>query len=156
MKKLIFMIPLFFVSCVEKDISSILIQNNKSSDINLFEGEYAVHFMEKQDSIFSFPISDEEISEVKKTYEKQNIKNYEKETLVTDDKPLIMPATDIKYIINFTDGSKQIFIIRTDFRKNPLDVEKYENLKKFIEKIDKTIKSKKEIQNTSKSDFLHL
>lgn len=144
------------MSCVEKEISSILIQNNKSSDINLFEGKYALHFMEKEDSIFSFPISDEEISEVKKTYEKQNIKSYEKETLVTDDKPLIMPATDIKYIINFTDGSKQIFTIRTDFRKNPLDVEKHENLKKFIEKIDKTIKSKEETQNISKSDFLHL
>jgi len=156
MKRLIFIIPLLFVSCVEKDISSILIEYNKSSDINLFEGKYTVHFMEKQDSIYSFPISEEEIIDVKKTYEEENVKNYDKKILVTDDKPLIMPATDIKYIVNFTDGSNKIFTIRTDFRKNPLDVEKYKNLKKFIEKINKVIKSKKEVQKASKSDFLYL
>lgn len=149
------MLPLIFMSCMKNDIDSITVQYNMSSEINLFKGSYVVHFLNKDDVYYNFAISENEIVEIKKTYNNQNISNYEKELLIVDDKPLIMPSTDIKYIINFSNGGKQIFIIRTDFRKNPLDKEKYQNLKVFIDKINSIIKSKNEIRNAEKSNTLY-
>lgn len=143
------------MSCMKKDITSVIVQYNMSSEINLFEGSYIVHDMNKNDIFYDFPISENEINEVKETHSNQNISNYEKELLVVDDKPLIMPTSDIKYIINFSNGSKQVFIIRTDFRKNPLDEEKYKSLKVFIDKINSIIKSKEEIKKAQKSNALY-
>lgn len=155
MRKIIFILPLIFMSCVKRDITSVIVQYNMSSEINLFEGSYIVHDMNKNDIFYDFPISENEINEVKKTHSNQNISNYEKELLVVDDKPLIMPTSDIKYIINFSNGNKQVFIIRTDFRKNPLDEEKYKSLKVFIDKINSIIKSKEEIRKAQKSNALY-
>lgn len=143
------------MSCMKKDITSIVVQYNMSSEINLFKGSYVVRFMNKDDVYYNFPISEKEINEIKKAYNNQNISNYEKELLIVDDKPLIMPTSDIKYIINFSNGNKQSFIIRTDYKKNPLDIEKYQNLKIFIEKINNIIKSKEEIKNVEKSNALY-
>ena len=155
MRKIIFILPLIFMSCMKKDITSIVVQYNMSSEINLFKGSYVVRFMNKDDVYYNFPISEKEINEIKKAYNNQNISNYEKELLIVDDKPLIMPTSDIKYIINFSNGNKQSFIIRTDYKKNPLDIEKYQNLKIFIEKINNIIKSKEEIKNVEKSNALY-
>jgi hypothetical protein len=155
MRKIIFILPLIFMSCMKKDITSVVVQYNMSSEINLFKGSYVVHFMNKDDVYYNFPISEKEINEVKKAYNNQSISNYEKELLIVDDKPLIMPTTDIKYVINFSNGNKQSFIIRTDYKKNPLDIEKYQNLKVFIEKINNIIKSKEEIKNAKKSNALY-
>ena len=143
------------MSCMKQDITSIVVQYNMSSEINLFNGSYVVHFLNKDDVYYNFPISENEINEVKKAYNNYNISNYEKELLIVDDKPLIMPTSDIKYVINFSNGNKQTFIIRTDYKKNPLDIEKYQNLKVFIEKINNVIKSKKEIKNVENSNFLY-
>lgn len=143
------------MSCMKKDITSIVVQYNMSSEINLFKGSYVVRFMNKDDVYYNFPISEKEINEIKKAYNNQNISNYEKELLIVDDKPLIMPTSDIKYIINFSNGNIQSFIIRTDYKKNPLDIEKYQNLKIFIEKINNIIKSKEEIKNVEKSNALY-
>ena len=155
MRKIIFILPLIFMSCMKQDITSIVVQYNMSSEINLFNGSYVVHFLHKDDVYYNFPISENETNEVKKAYNNYNISNYEKELLIVDDKPLIMPTSDIKYVINFSDGNKQTFIIRTDYKKNPLDIEKYQNLKVFIEKINNVIKSKKEIKNVENSNFLY-
>lgn len=143
------------MSCMKKDITSIVVQYNMSSEINLFKGSYVVRFINKDDVYYNFSISEKEINEIKKAYNNQNISNYEKELLIVDDKPLIMPNSDIKYIINFSNGNKQSFIIRTDYKKNPLDIEKYQNLKIFIEKINNIIKSKEEIKNVEKSNALY-
>lgn len=143
------------MSCMKKDIISVIVQYNVSSEINLFKGSYIVHHMNKDDVFYDFPISENEIDEVKETHSNQNISNYEKELLVVDDKPLIMPTSDIKYIINFSNGNKQVFIIRTDFRNNPLDEEKYRNLKVFIDQINSIIKSKEEIKKAEKSNVLY-
>jgi hypothetical protein len=143
------------MSCMKKDITSVTVQYNMSSEVNLFKGSYVVHFLDKDDVYYNFPISENEINEVKKTYNNQNISNYEKELLIVDDKPLIMPTSDIEYIISFSNGNKQVFIIRTDFRKNPLDKEKYKNLKVFIDKINNIIKSKEEIKKADKSHALY-
>ena len=154
MRKIIFMLPFIFIGCMNKDITSIKIQYNISSEINLFDGTYVVHQMGKDDFHYNFPISEDEINEIKKSYNNQSISNYEKELLIVDDKPLIMPSTDIKYIINFSNGDKQVFNIKTDFRKNPLDNGKYKDLKVFVEKINNTIKSKEEIKKVEKSNIL--
>lgn len=143
------------MSCMKKDITSVIVQYNMSSEINLFKGSYVVHFLDKDDAYYNFPISENEIYEVKQTYNNQNISKYDNELLIVDDEPLIMPSTDIKYIINFSDGNKQTFIIRTDFRKNPLDNKKYKDLKVFIEKTNNIIKSKEEIKNAKKSNILY-
>jgi hypothetical protein len=157
MKKIFFIIPLLFMSCIKKDITSIIIQDDQSSEVNLFKGEYTVHFMNKKDANYKFYITEDEITEIKDTYDDQNIKNYENEFLITnDDEPIMMPASDMKYIISFSDDSKQTFTVKTDFIKNPLDKEKYKNLKIFIEKINKIIKSKKEIKNALKSDAKYM
>lgn len=143
------------MSCMKKEITSVIVEYNTSSEINLFKGSYVVHFLDKDDAHYNFPISEDEVNEIKKTYNNQNIYNYGNELLIVDDEPLIMPSTDIKYIINFSDGDKQAFIVRTDFRKNSLDNEKYKNLKVFIEKTNNIIKSKEEIKKAEKSNTLH-
>ena len=143
------------MSCMKNDITSVIVQYNISSEINLFKGSYVVHHMNKDDVFYDFPISENEINEVKETHNNQNILNYEKELLVVDYEPLIMPTSDIKYIINFSNGNKQVFIIRTDFRKNPLDEEKYRNLKVFIDQINSIIKSKEEIKKAESSNTLY-
>jgi len=155
MRKIIFILPLIFMSCMKNDITSVIVQYNISSEINLFKGSYVVHHMNKDDVFYDFPISENEINEVKETHNNQNILNYEKELLVVDYEPLIMPTSDIKYIINFSNGNKQVFIIRTDFRKNPLDEEKYRNLKVFIDQINSIIKSKEEIKKAESSNTLY-
>lgn len=156
MKKLIFIIPFIFISCNENDITSIVIKNDRLSEINLFNGEYIVHFMDKEDSKFKFIVKEAEILQIKKSYVSENILSYGKEILVMDNAPLIMPAYDTEYIINFEDGSKQTILIRTDFRKNPLNSKEYKKLKVFIEKIDKIINSKKEIQDAPKSNVFSI
>lgn len=155
MRKIIFILSLIFMSCVRNDVDSIVVQYDNSSEINLFKGSYVVHFMDKDDSYYNFSISENEITEVKRTYNNQDISNYEKELLIVDDKPLIMPTSDTKYIVSLSNGNEQTFIIRTDYRNNPLNTEKYKNLKVFIEKIDDIIKSKKEIKNAEKSNILY-
>lgn len=157
MKKLIFIIPLLFTSCVKKDISSIIIQNDQSSELNLFKGKYLVHFMEKEDANLKFSISEDEIIVIKKTYHNLNINNYEKELLITDNsQQIIMPSSYTIYNINFSDGSNQIFKINTDLKKNPLERRQYKQLYKFINKINDIIKTKKEIYNAPKSDLRYM
>ncbi|HEX8574969.1 MAG TPA: hypothetical protein VF677_01610 [Flavobacterium sp.] len=156
MKINIMIIALIFISCTKKNINSIVIQNDRSSEINLFEGEYVIHFMSKEDSKYKFPIEREEILEIKNTYERENIFDYGKELIVEEEEVFSMPLSDAKYIIHFEDGTKQIIIVRTDFVKNPLNMKKYRQLKKFIDKINDIIKSKKEIQSAPKSDVFYL
>ncbi|MVX34621.1 hypothetical protein [Myroides sp. LoEW2-1] len=155
MRKITFILPLIFMSCVRNGIDSIVVQYNNSSEINLFKGLYIVQFMDKEDFCYNFSISENEIIEVKRIYDNQNISNYEKELLIVDDKPLIMPTSDTKYVVSLSNGNKQTFIVRTDYRNNPLDTEKYKNLKVFIEKINDIIKSKKEIKDAEKSNILY-
>ncbi|TQM39476.1 hypothetical protein BC670_0274 [Flavobacterium branchiophilum] len=57
MRKLIFILLFLFISCSKKEINYVLIQNDKSSEINLFKGIYKVHFMDKQDGIYNFSFS---------------------------------------------------------------------------------------------------
>ena len=156
MKKIFFIIPLILISCSKNDIKSIVININQSEQIDLFKGEYTVRFMQKKDLKVIFKISKIEINEIKETYKKENIKNYKSQILVVNDKPIIMPATDIKYTIDFTNGSKQVFTIRTDNVEDPLNFEKFKALKVFIYKINYILKQKKEIQNLPKSDYLYL
>ncbi|OXA69657.1 hypothetical protein B0A58_15305 [Flavobacterium branchiophilum NBRC 15030 = ATCC 35035] len=66
-----------------------------------------------------------------------------------------MPSFDVKYVIGFTSGDEQVITIRSDFRQNPLDNEKYKNLKVFIDKINNIIKSKEEINKAEKSNALY-
>ena len=113
--------------------------------------------MNKKDVKYNFLIPEDEIIEIKETYDNQNIKNYGNELLITNNnEPIIIPVSYMIYIISFSDGSKQIFKINTELKKNPLDKEKYKNLKIFIEKINKVIESKKEIKNALKSDFKYI
>lgn len=156
MKKLIFIIPFIILSCNKKEITSVVINNDGSSEIDLFNGEYIVYYMDKEDTKINFTVKEAEILQVKKSYVSENIGKYGEEILVVDDAPIMMPAYDTQYIITFEDGSKQTIIIRTDFRKNPIDAEKYKNLKVFIEKIDKMISSKKEIQEAPKSNVFSI
>jgi hypothetical protein len=157
MKKLIFIIPFLLISCVKKDITSIVIKDDQSSEINLFKGQYIVRFMNKKDANYNFSITNDEIIDIKKTYDNQNIGNYASELLITDNnEPIIMPVSFMIYIINFSDGSKQIFRINADLKKNPLEIEEYRELNFFIEKINSIIKSKKEIQNALKSDYKYM
>ncbi|HEX8576376.1 MAG TPA: hypothetical protein VF677_08790 [Flavobacterium sp.] len=156
MKINIIIIALLFISCTKKNINSIVIQNDRSSEINLFEGEYIIHFMSKEDSKYKFPIDREEILEIKNTYERENIFDYGKELIAVEEELFSVPLSDTKYIIHFEDGTKQVIIVRTDFVKNPLDMKKYRRLKKFIDKINDIIKSKKEIQNAPRSDVFYM
>lgn len=116
------------MSCVRNDVDSIVVQYDNSSEINLFKGSYVVHFMDKDDSYYNFSISENEITEVKRTYNNQDISNYEKELLIVDDKPLIMPTSDTKYIVSLSNGNEQTFIIRTDYRNNPLNVNRQQKV----------------------------
>ena len=157
MKKLIFIIPLLFISCVKKEISSIIIQNDQSSELNLFKGKFVVHFMEKEDANYKFSISEDEIIVIKKTYDNLNINNYDKELLITDNsQQIIMPSSYTIYNINFSDGSNQIFKVNTGLKKNPLKRLEYKQLYKFIDQINDIIKSKKEIYNSPKSDLRYM
>lgn len=157
MKKLIFIIPLLFISCIKNDITSIIVQNDQSTEVNLFNGEYIVRLMNKKDAKYNFLITEKEIAKIRHTYNKYNIRNYENELLITNyDETIIMPVSYITYIINFSDGSKQIFKINMDLKKNPLDKEIYKDLKFFVDNIDKIIKSKKEITNAVKSDYKYM
>lgn len=144
------------VSCAKKDITSIVVNYNNSSSINLFEGQYKVQFMNKPDFNKEFIISKDEIKNIKKVYNAQNIENLGDELYIIDEKPLTMPTKDIKYIISFSTGAKQIFIIRTDFRENPLSEIKHKKLKVFIDEIERVIEDKKVIKNTPKSDFISI
>lgn len=155
MRKIIFLLPLIFMSCMKKDIVSVTVKYNMSSEIDLFKGSYVVHFLDKDDVYYNFPISESQIQEVKTTYYNQNIFDYENKLLIVNKELLIMPASDIKYIIKFSNGNKQEFIIRTDYRNNPLNNKKYKKLKVFIEKINNIINSQQEIKNAEKSNALY-
>ncbi|CAM3825648.1 Lipoprotein [Flavobacterium branchiophilum] len=155
MRKLIFVLLFLFISCSKKEINYVLIQNDKSSEINLFKGIYKVHFMDKQDGIYNFSIKKQELFNIKETYNNENIIKYGKEFLVIDEKTKVMPSFDVKYVIGFTSGDEQVITIRSDFRQNPLDNEKYKNLKVFIDKINNIIKSKEEINKAEKSNALY-
>ena len=157
MKKIIYIIFLIFIfSCKNKNISNIIIKYDKSSAINLFKGKITIRYLEKKDSIYNFKISDKEIDMIRQIYINQNISKYESKTLIVDSKPIIMPATDIKYIISFNDSTEQEFIIRTDFRSNPLSTGQFKNFKVFIEKIDSIIKLEKEFKGIIKSDYIYM
>ena len=157
MKKIIFLIPVLFISCIKKDIKSIVINNNQSTELNLFEGKYTVHFMSKKEANYNFSISDKEITDIKNTYHNLDISSYDDEVLVTDStQPIIMPVSYNVYIINFSDGTKQTFKINMDLKKNPLEIKKFSQLKIFIDKLNAIIKSKKEIINAPKSDFKYI
>lgn len=157
MRKLILLLPLIFLSCNKKEIVAITIENNRSNKIELFTGKYTVHFMDKDDIEYNFNINENEIAKIKEVYDKENIVSYENELLIIDDKkPLIMPFTELKYSIDFSNGSKQVFTIRTDFTNNPLYLEKYKKLKIFTETINNIVKSKNEIKNAENSNFLYL
>lgn len=140
---------------MKKDIVSVTVKYNMSSEIYLFKGSYVVHFMDKDDIYYNFPISESQIQDIKATYYNQNIFDYENKLLIVNNELLMMPASDIKYIIEFSNGYKQEFIIRTDYRNNPLNNKKYKKLKVFIEKINKIIDSKQEIKNAEKSNVLY-
>lgn len=157
MKKMFLLFLVFALfSCTQKELVSVEVKNARSSTVALFEGKYTVHFMNKSDLEVDFPITADEIRRVKRAYAKQNIESLESDLLIYVNEPLIMPAYDEIYTLKFSDSTQQVFTIRTDYRANPLDKEKYRQLKIFLETIDNIINSKDEIKNAVKSDVWYI
>lgn len=154
---LLLIFSIIILSCsntnCNSDIESIKILENQDTEVDLWKGIHTTHFFNQKDNIIRFSVSEKEISSIKEIYAAANICSYGNEILIQDDSPLIMPATEIKYIIKFNTGKTQLIIIRTDFQNNPLNIKGNERMKKFIYKIDQVLKNKKELKNLSKSDF---
>lgn len=160
MKKILILV-LFTMICCNKtncksDIKSIQIFEDQSSEIDLFKGTYLVHFMNKQDSILKFSISEKEIENMKKLYLNNDICLYGNNVLIQEKDPLIMPVTELKYVIKFENGKQQNIMIRTDFRKDPLNIKGNEKIKIFIDNINRNLNDKNELKNKPKSDIFKM
>ena len=147
---------LIVISCQKKYVTSIIIKNNTSSEINLFKGEYKVHFMNKEDFTCSFIITPKEIFEIKQVIQNEGVFSYPKVKTIVDEDSKIMPVTTIKYIVNFSDGSNRTIDLISDFRNNPIENIKDKKLKKVLKIINKTVESKNEIQSAPKTDYFYL
>lgn len=160
MKKILILVLFTMISCnktnCKSDIKSIQIFEDQSSEIDLFKGTYIVHFMNKQDSILKFSISEKEMENIKKLYLNNDICLYGNNVLIQEKDPLIMPATELKYVIEFENGKQQNIMIRTDFRKDPLNIKGNEKMKIFIDNINRNLNNKNELKNKPKSDIFKM
>lgn len=155
-KTLLLLLTLTILSCSQKELVSVEVKRSRASTVALFDGKYSVHFMNRPDLLVDFPISGEEIRRVKNAYIKQDIAVFGEDLLINPGEPIIMPAQHKEYILQFSDGTQQSFTIKFDYRTNPLDKEKYRQLKIFLETIDNIIESKQEIKNAERSDVWHI
>ena len=160
MKKILILVLFTMISCnktnCKSDIKSIQIFEDQSSEIDLFKGTYIVHFMNKKDSILKFSISEKEMENIKKLYLNNDICLYGNNVLIQEKDPLIMPATELKYVIEFENGKQQNIMIRTDFRKDPLNIKGNEKIKIFIDNINRNLNNKNELKNKPKSDIFKM
>gem|GEM_PF-6475171 len=137
-------------------IKSLRIYEDQISEFDLFEGRYIVHYMAKKDSVVVFPITEIEKRKIKDFYIKNNICSYGTDVLIQEADPLIMPATEFKYIVEFDSGKKQTIRIVTDFNKDPLKRKGNERMKKFIDTINQILNKKSELKNKPKSDIFSI
>lgn len=160
MKNILILVLFTMISCNKTDcksgIKSIQIFEDQSSEIDLLKGTYTVHFMNRQDSILKFSVSEKELENIRRLYLDNNICSYGNDVLIQEKDPLIMPATEFKYVIEFDNGKRQNIMIRTDFNKDPLNNKGNEKMKKFIDSINKILNERPELKNKPKSDFFKI
>ncbi len=145
------------ISCKEEGtINSVVIKNDRSSVIDLFEGEYKVYHREGKISSYRFNIEDYEIEKVKKAYHANGLGQMSDTLTITSSAIIMMPFNTTTYIITYSDGRKQEIILEEDSRTNPLLLKKYVRIRNFIDEINRLIDSKDEIMNAPKSDILYM
>lgn len=148
---------LVLISCKEQEnISSIVIKNDRSNIIDLFEGKYTVYHREGKIYSYSFKIEDYEIEKVKKAYHENGLGQMADTLTVTSSNIIMMPFNTTTYIITYSNGRKQEIIVEEDSTTNPLLLKKYVRIRNFINEINRVIDSKDEIKNAPKSDILYM
>lgn len=145
------------ISCKEEGtINSIVIKNDRSSVIDLFEGRYTVYHREGKISSNRFKIEDCEVEKIKKAYYENGMGQMRDTLTVTSSDIIMMPFNTTTYTITYSDGRKQEITVEEDSKTNPLHLKKYIKIRNFINQINQVIDSKNEIKNAPKSDILYM
>ncbi len=160
MKLNLFIIIIFIIilqSCKKNnEIETIIVENDKSTSIDIFKGLYTVHYINGNEKTITFPVDKDEIKRIKKVYSEREINNMDKIIKIVDTLPLIMPSSTTIYTIKFINGGEQKIQVEDDSRTNPLTNRKFRNIKPFIDEINKLIDSKQTLKNAPESDIIYL
>lgn len=142
------------MSCADNNkITSIVIKNDLSNSIDLFNGIYEVNFINQKQKKFNIRFSDEKIKKLIDVYNYNEMYNLMDTIQVVDDIILKMPATTTTFIIKFESGREQRIIIKEDSNYTALNNKKFLKVKEFIVLAQDIIESSKEIKNKPNSDI---
>lgn len=145
------------ISCKEEvTVNSVVIKNDRSSIINLFEGEYTVYHREGKISSYRFKIEDNEIEKIKKAYYENGLNQIGDTLTITSSAIVMMPFNTTTYIITYSNGRKQEIVLEQDYKTNPLLLKKHQRIRNFINEINLVINSKEDIKNVPQSDIIYM
>ncbi|WP_131725482.1 MULTISPECIES: hypothetical protein [unclassified Chryseobacterium] len=134
-------------------MTSVYIDDNSITKINLFKGEYRINNYGGNDPIVKFSVSDSEKENLVKSYRKNKISKLGEKVYVVDQEQKVkMQLYTTTYTLLFNDGSRQEIYVITDYETDPL--KKFENLKLFISDIENLISKKQELQNLPDFNYL--
>ncbi|KQT22030.1 hypothetical protein ASG31_01415 [Chryseobacterium sp. Leaf404] len=153
--KHIFLILTLLISCSKstRHLTSVYIDDNSITKINLFKGEYRINNYGGNDPIVKFSVSDSEKENLVKSYRKNKISKLGEKVYVVDQEQKVkMQLYTTTYTLLFNDGSRQEIYVITDYETDPL--KKFENLKLFISDIENLISKKQELQNLPDFNYL--
>jgi hypothetical protein len=159
MKRLVIVLAssIFFYGCSAKKENEldITVQSAQSSKIDIGASTYTVYFISKEPSVINFQLSEEEKDEIVQA-KKELLSNWEPVQTIIEDSCWYDPKLYTRLTINSKKGLSVIDIDGGCDNFYPGNSHYAIRVKKFIAKIYKTIKSKKEIEDAPESDIPYL